>query len=309
MALPVTDEVNVVANPSFTVPTLAEATEVRFQLQLDGAGKKLDGGAHGDASLRLGLYSPVSEARFTIRGLAPTGVAVVSKPVDGDTYRQGEKIEVAVTFGDRVLVDTSLGTPALGLAVGTETRQATYVRGTGSNRLVFEYTVQSGDTDGDGIAVAANGLAPGGGAIASVYGVRAILDHAALAAQTGHKVGGSLTHGFDLTGGVCERTPQVRDKLLELVKAKPGNSGIANCSEVDPEMHLPTLTGTLDLSSAGIATLKQGDFANLGGIDILRLQGNDLTALPASVFDGLTGLSLIINLREQQPLVFATADL
>ena len=297
VALPVTDEVNVVANPSFTVPTLAETTEVRFQLRLDGAGKKLDGGAHGDASLRLGLYSPVSEARFTILALAPTGVAVVSKPVDGDTYRQGEKIEVAVTFGDRVLVDTSLGTPTLGLAVGTETRQATYVRGTGSNRLVFEYTVQSGDTDGDGIAVAANGLAPGGGAIAGFYGVQAILDHAALAAQTGHKVGGSLTHSFDLTRGVCERTPQVRDKLLELVKAKPGNSGIANCSEVDPEMHLPTLTGTLDLSSAGIATLKQGDFANLGGIDILRLQGNDLTALPASVFDGLTGLSLIINLR------------
>ena len=298
VALPVTDEVNVVANPSFTVPTLAEATEVRFQLQLDGAGKKLDGGAHGDASLRLGLYSPVSEARFTILALAPMGVAVVSKPVDGgDTYKGGEKIEVAVTFGDRVLVDTSLGTPTLGLTVGTETRQATYVRGTGSNRLVFEYTVQSGDTGSDGIAVAANGLAPGGSAIAGFYGVQAILDHAALAAQAGHKVGGSLTHGFDLTGGVCERTPQVRDKLLELVKAKPGNSGIANCSEVDPEMHLPTLTGTLDLSSAGIATLKQGDFANLGGIDILRLQGNDLTALPASVFDGLTGLSLIINLR------------
>ena len=297
VALPVTDEVNVVANPSFTVPTLAETTEVRFQLRLDGAGKKLDGSAHGDASLRLGLYSPVSEARFTILALAPTAVAVVSKPVDGDTYRQGEKIEVAVTFGDRVLVDTSLGTPTLGLAVGTETRQATYVRGTGSNRLVFEYTVQSGDTDGDGIAVAANGLAPGGSAIAGFYGVQAILDHAALAAQAGHKVGGSLTHSFDLTRGVCERTPQVRDKLLELVKAKPGNSGIANCSEVDPEMHLPTLTGTLDLSSAGIATLKQGDFANLGGIDILRLQGNDLTALPASVFDGLTGLSLIINLR------------
>ena len=290
VALPVTDEVNVVANPSFTVPTLAETTEVRFQLQLDGAGKKLDGGAHGDASLRLGLYSPVSEARFTILALAPTGVAVVSKPVDGDTYRQGEKIEVAVTFGDRVLVDTSLGTPTLGLAVGTETRQTDYVRGTGSNRLVFEYTVQSGDTDGDGIAVAANGLAPGGSAIASVYGVQAILDHAALAAQTGHKVDGSLTHGFDLTGGVCGRTPQVRDKLLELVKAN--DPSVTDCSKVETT-HLPTLTGTLDLSSAGIATLKQGDFANLGGIDILRLQGNDLTALPASVFDGLTGLVLL----------------
>ena len=110
VALPVTSEENVVANPSFTVPTLAETTEVRFQLQLDGAGKTLDGSAHGNAYLRLGLYSPVSEARLTILGLAPTGVAVVSRPVDGgDTYKGGEKIEVAVTFGDRVLVDTSLG--------------------------------------------------------------------------------------------------------------------------------------------------------------------------------------------------------
>ena len=284
VALPVTDEVNVVANPSFTVPTLAETTEVRFQLQLDGAGKKLDGGAHGDASLRLGLYSPVSEARFTILGLAPTAVAVVSKPVDGDTYRQGEKIEVAVTFGDRVLVDTSLGTPALGLAVGTETRQATYVRGTGSNRLVFEYTVQSGDTGSDGIAIAANGLAPGGGAIASVYGVRAILDHAALAAQTGHKVDGSLTHGFDLTGGVCGRTPQVRDKLLELVKAN--DPSVTDCSKVETT-HLAALTEQLYLDHAGIATLKRGDFANLGGVAALTLNANDLTALTAGVFEGL----------------------
>ena len=294
VALPVTDEVNVVANPSFTVPTLAEATEVRFQLQLDGAGKKLDGGAHGDASLRLGLYSPVSEARFTILALAPTAVAVVSKPVDGDTYRQGEKIEVAVTFGDRVLVDTSLGTPALGLAVGTETRQATYVRGTGSNRLVFEYTVQSGDTGSDGIAIAANGLAPGGGAIASVYGVRAILDHAALAAQTGHKVDGSLTHGFDLTGGVCGRTPQVRDKLLELVKAN--DPSVTDCSKVETT-HLAALTEDLELAGKAIATLKRGDFANLGGVAALTLNANDLTALPAGVFEGLGDTLTLLFLR------------
>ena len=286
VALPVTDEVNVVANPSFTVPTLAEATEVRFQLQLDGAGKKLDGGAHGDASLRLGLYSPVSEARFTILALAPMGVAVVSKPVDGgDTYKGGEKIEVAVTFGDRVLVDTSLGTPTLGLTVGTETRQATYVRGTGSNRLVFEYTVQSGDTGSDGIAIAANGLAPGGGAIASVYGVRAILDHAALAAQTGHKVDGSLTHGFDLTGGVCERTPQVRDKLLERVKANDSN--VTDCSKVTTT-HLEALTG------AAVSGPSRHRDAQAGGFrgarrdrPILTLNANDLTALPAGVFEGL----------------------
>ena len=222
-------------------------------------------------------------------------MAVVSKPVDGDTYRQGEKIEVAVTFGDRVLVDTSLGTPALGLAVGTETRQATYVRGTGSNRLVFEYTVQSGDTGSDGIAIAANGLAPGGGAIASVYGVRAILDHAALAAQTGHKVDGSLTHGFDLTGGVCGRTPQVRDKLLEMVKANDSN--VTDCSKVTAA-HLAALTEQLYLDHAGIATLKRGDLRGSAGLRSLTLNANDLTALTAGVFEGLDDTLTLLWLGE-----------
>ena len=248
VALPVTGEENVVANPSFTVPTLAETTEVRFRLQLDGAGQTMDGSAHDlGARIRLGLYSPASEARFTILGLAPTGVAVVSKPVDGgDTYKGGEKIEVAVTFGDRVLVDTSLGTPTLGLAVGTQTRQAAYVGGTGTHQLVFEYTVQSADTDADGIAIAANSLDLGGAAIASVYGVQAILDHAALAALTDHKVDGSLTHSFDLTGGICERTPQVRDELLERVKANDSN--VSTCSDVTTT-HLGALTGDLELES------------------------------------------------------------
>ena len=68
---------------------------------------------------------------FTIRALAPTALAVVSKPVSGDTYKLGETVAVAVTFGDRVLVDTSLGTPELALTVGTATRRAAYVRGMG----------------------------------------------------------------------------------------------------------------------------------------------------------------------------------
>ena len=58
-----------------------------------------------------------------------------------------------MTFGDRVLVDTSLGTPTLGFGVASPNanRQATYVRGSGTNRLVFEYTVQRTDRDSNGI--------------------------------------------------------------------------------------------------------------------------------------------------------------
>ena len=75
----------------------------------------------------------------------PTALAVVSEPIEGDTYKRDETIEVAITFGDRVLV---AGTPQLALSVGTNARTANYVRGSNSNRLVFEYTVSEADRDG-----------------------------------------------------------------------------------------------------------------------------------------------------------------
>ena len=236
--------------------------------------------------------SPISEARFTILGLAPTDVAVASKPVSGTSYRLGEAIEVAVTFGDRVLVDTSQGTPTLALTVGTQTRQASYVRGTDTTQLVFAYTVVAADSDTDGIAVAADALALNGGAITGIYGVPALLDHDAVAAQSGHGADGSQTPGFSLAGGVCGRTGQVRDKLVDLVNDVAANSAVTNCSLVT-ETHLGALTGTLDLSSASIAALKAGDFAGLGGITTLNLDSNALTALPARVFEPLTGLTTL----------------
>ena len=216
----------------------------------------------GEATELLGVWSPPSEARFTILGLAPTDVVVASKPVSGTSYRLGEAIEVAVTFGDRVLVNTSQGTPTLALTVGTQTRQASYVRGTGTTQLVFAYTVVAADSDTDGIAVAADALALNGGAITSVYGVPALLDHDAVAVQSGHGADGSQTPGFSLTGGVCGRTGQVRDKLVDLVNDVAANSAVTNCSLVT-ETHLGALTGTLDLSSASIAALKAEDFAGL----------------------------------------------
>ena len=196
-----------VAKTGFTVPALAAAKDVKLRLTVVGRGD----------DLVILNHAGSSTAEFTIQGLAPTGVAVVSEPVDGsDTYKRGETIEFAVTFGDRVLVDTSLGTPALTLLLGSAAPRASYVRGAGTNRLVFEHTVISSNSDTDGISVIMNRLALHGGVIASVYGVPAILDHDALAAQSDHKVDGT---NAALTGGICDRTAQLRGKLVELVKA------------------------------------------------------------------------------------------
>ena len=53
-------------------------------------------------------------------------------PVARSCARQHQKLRgCSATFGDRVLVDTSLGTPELALTVGTASRRAAYVRGMG----------------------------------------------------------------------------------------------------------------------------------------------------------------------------------
>ena len=60
----------------------------------------------------------------------------------------GETIEIEATFSTSVDVD---GNPGLGLRVDSDWRSARYLRGSGSDKLVFGYTVKSTDSDTDGI--------------------------------------------------------------------------------------------------------------------------------------------------------------
>ena len=48
------------------------------------------------------------------------------------------------------------GTPALTFGIGTQEREAEYVRGSGTKDVTFAYQVQSTDTDTDGIDVPRN---------------------------------------------------------------------------------------------------------------------------------------------------------
>ena len=61
-------------------------------------------------------------------------------------------------------------------------------------------------------------------------GGAALRDHSGLSDQSGHKVDGSTDA---LTGGVCGRTPQVRDKLVELVKANHSNDTTLTARKCD----------------------------------------------------------------------------
>ena len=79
--------------------------------------------------------------------------------------------------------------------------------------------------------------------------------------------------------GVCNRTPQVRDQLVEEV-------GVSECGKVTSE-HLARLTS---IHLYGINTLRTGDFDGLTSLRSLFFPRNSLSSLPPDVFSGLTSL-------------------
>ena len=81
---------------------------------------------------------------------------------------------------------------------------------------------------------------------------------------------------------ICSRTLELREMILKL-------TGADSCQSVSSNKL--ARVSHLKLASAGIASLKSGDFGGLSGLTILELFGNDLSVLPSDVFSGLSSLT------------------
>ena len=92
------------------------------------------------------------------------------------------------------------------------------------------------------------------------------------------------------TAGICGRTAEVRDALLERIEVNEG-AAVA-CADVT-DAHLTSDITSLFLNGQGITTLQADDFKGLTGLTELRLYDNQLTTLPADLFDGLTALTTL----------------
>ncbi|HTF86651.1 MAG TPA: Ig-like domain-containing protein, partial [Cellvibrio sp.] len=115
----------------------------------------------GDANdLILTLNAVGSTAAVLVDAVAPT-ISSVSVPA-ADTYLVGETLSFTVNTTENVTVSTGGGTPHLPLTIGATAREAVYVSGSTTSALVFSYTVQAGDNDGDGIAIGASAVLDGG---------------------------------------------------------------------------------------------------------------------------------------------------
>lgn len=90
-------------------------------------------------------------------------------------YQPTGTIQVMVTFSSAVTVDTSKGTPTITLETGANDAVATYVGGSGTNQLLFNFKIKSGDNSTALDYVSSTALALNGGVIKSPGNYNALL--------------------------------------------------------------------------------------------------------------------------------------
>ena len=179
-------------------------------LALNGATIRSMAGA--DASLDLGVHAISNDPEHKVDGskvASPrvTSVKVYSRPQEGSLYGVGDVIKVWVAFSQIV---QAAGSPTLALTVGTATKRVPLRSTNRQGYLFFDYTVQAGDTDKDGISILANALALNGATIRSMAGADASLDLGvhAISNDPEHKVDGSKVASPRVTSVKVYSRPQ-----------------------------------------------------------------------------------------------------
>ena len=176
----------------------------KFALELNGGTiKRKD--TDVDAALTHTALLAADDQRVNLQPLI-TGIEVTSTPKadpSNDTYGLGEDIEITVTFSEAVTVegDEVEGDVDFGISVSGP-RRAPLKSGNGTTELVFAYTVQSDDTDANGIFIVDHThptnptffeLQGDQSVVGVDSGLDALLEHEEEGTQGDHKVDGSLT--------------------------------------------------------------------------------------------------------------------
>ena len=220
------------------------------------------------ATLGLGTHAIANDAAHKVAAppvvLGTNGIAV-NTPAAASTFERGERIEVTMNFNQAVDVT---GTPQLALGIGTETRQADYVSGSGTASPVFRYTVVQADVDADGISIAANALALNGGTIRGSVGGRSDAS-LGLGSNAISDLGSRLVNGalFTTAAGVSS-------SIVSTPAASSDTYGLGERIEVDVRFtQRVVVTGTPHIR-IGIGTLsnvfRETNYISGSGTRLLR---------------------------------------
>ena len=133
-----------------------------------GTSITLNSGTIADAGGNAPSVATATEIPFT----APSNLSSVfvdsvrpvlnSVSIADGTYN--EHLDISVVFSESVIVGGT-GRPSISLTVGNESRMAVYESGSGSDTLIFRYSVRLQELDGDGIEMGSS-IDLGGGIIA-----------------------------------------------------------------------------------------------------------------------------------------------
>ena len=206
-------------------------------------------------SLPDGVFSGMSK----LQSVSFSGNPSAPFTLTAELERQGE---------DGVVVKVSEGAPfAMTVTLSAE----------GGTLSATTVVIGGGDTESAAVTVTPEGA----GAVTVSVDSAAFPDAGTVqdGIQTG--VGESLTLEA-AASGICDRTAQVRDAILEML---PDTSDCALVTGTD----LRSIT-RLWLKEKEITTLKSGDFSGLSNLQLLHLARNELSALPDGIFDNLTSL-------------------
>ena len=166
-------------------------------------------------------------------------VAITSDAGSNDTYTTDDIIRVDVGFNVPVYVTGA--PPVLELAIGPALRDALFVEGSGTPTLKFEYTVEAGDTDTDGISIAANSLT---GGITDANGNAVDLTFEAVPRSASHKVSAELLL-FPLSLTLIVGQSHTLDLLEELERLGVEYVGDFEWSSDDATVATATLSGSM----------------------------------------------------------------
>ena len=240
-----------------------------------GATKLLDGTITVSATATdvAGNLSMAGSSSFTLDTAAPTVTAIALAAKDeksGQSYavlNEGDTVDIAVTFSEAVNIT---GSPLLALVIGGGSSNASYLsadaRNTGaSTTKYFRYTVAAGDTDANGISIAANALSLNGASITDAAGNAAttthsitVADNAAYSIDTSTPAAPTLAPGAGVSNGATAAEATASTGVVT-VNAESGSTvRVTFTDNASPTAHsvVKTATGT---GAAQAVTLESTD--------------------------------------------------
>jgi len=314
-----TGAVTLIANPNFEAKPSYSFTVVATDA------------AHlsSEQAVSLTINDVVDETPPAVTNIALTG----STGAQNGFLNAGDTVQVTVTMTEPTLVNTSGGIPSIELTIGSTRVDAGYVSGSGSDSLIFQYTIRPGDNDNDGISIRANPLDLNGGSIADLAGNPANLGHPGAVGNNPSFIVDTIAPTLSSSTPADNATHVLPGDDIVLTFSEPVRAGSGNIvltssttdtiaitdgSQVSISGNRVTIDPTFDLSvatpysvqiSAGAITDRAGNpYAGISNTTTLDFRTEGVSGGPSGLTQSASLWSGSANLGTEDRIMIVSAD-